>query len=69
MAEFWETLREFRARRKRKREGIGKKEWLEQFNKLLGAVEEEEEEGGKGCLWEEGGIEELDIEIMIEEMQ
>lgn len=75
MTEFWEAIKEFRARRKRKGEGIRKKEWLEHFKKLLDGIgergeeekkeEEEREEGKEG----EEGVEELDKEITIEEVQ
>lgn len=46
MNEFWEAIKEFRTKRKRKGEGIEKEKWLEHFMGLLGGEEGNEGEGG-----------------------
>lgn len=40
ISEFWEAIKDFRTRRGRKGDGIGKGEWLKHFKTLLGVGEE-----------------------------
>lgn len=47
MSDFWKAIREFKGRRKRKGDSIGKKKWEEHFKGLLGG---EEEGGGRGRI-------------------
>lgn len=75
MQEFLKAVNQFRSRRKRKKVGIKKQDWVRHFKDLLGGVEIGEEEEQRNFREEtepetgrEEEAEELNKEIKIEEI-